>query len=217
RTAILGGSGQISGNFTFQEANDLAILLRAGALPAPLNIIEERTVGAELGADSVRAGQVAAIIGLVAVLVYIALSYGMFGLFANLALLVNLVLIAGTLSLLQATLTLPGIAGIVLTVGMAVDANVLIFERIREELRNGKSPLNAVDTGYQRAYGTILDANITTFIAAIILFQIGSGPVRGFSVTLAIGILTSVFTAVTLTRLIVVYYLRRKRPSAISL
>ena len=217
REAILGGSGQISGNFTVEETNDLAVLLRAGALPAPLKFMEERTVGPGLGADSVAAGEIASVIGLVCVIAFILVSYGLFGVFANAALIVNLTLIMGVLSLLQATLTLPGIAGIVLTIGMAVDANVLIFERIKEEIRNGKSPMASVETGYSRALGTILDANITTFIAAAILFQMGSGPVRGFAVTLAIGIITSVFTAFTLTRMIVVFWLRTRRPKVIPL
>ena len=217
RSPILGGSGQISGNFTYQEANDLAILLRAGALPAPLLVIEERSVGAELGADSVRKGQIAALIGFVGVAGYMVVSYGLFGMFANLSLMMNIVLITATLSLLQSTLTLPGIAGIVLTMGMAVDANVLIYERIREELRNGKTPISAVQAGFERAYSTILDANITTFLATAIMFQVGSGPVRGFAVTLAIGVLTSVYTAVTVTRFIVAQYLRRRRPAQLSL
>lgn len=215
RSAILGGSGQISGNFTYQEANDLAILLRAGALPAPLLIIEERTVGAELGADSVNTGRNAAIIGFLAVAAYMVLSYGLFGLFANLSLVMNIILISAALTLLQSTLTLPGIAGIVLTMGMAVDANVLIYERIREELANGKSPISAVQAGFDRAYGTILDANITTFIATAIMFQVGSGPVRGFAVTLMIGVVTSVYTAVTVTKFIITQYLRRVRPASI--
>ncbi len=217
REPILGGSGQISGNFTVQSANDLAILLRAGALPAPLTVIEQRTVGPDLGADSVEQGKVASVIGLVAVIVYMAVSYGLFGILANLALMLNLILVAAALSLLGATLTLPGIAGIVLTVGMAVDANVLIFERIREELRAGKSAINAVEAGYARALGTIMDANITTFIAASILFWLGSGPVKGFAVTLAIGIVTSVFTAFTVTRLMVATWLRRRRPKALPI
>jgi len=215
REPILGGSGQISGNFTIQSASDLSILLRAGALPAPLNVIEQRTVGPELGADSIAEGEVAAVIGFVIVVTFILLSYSLFGLFANLALVLNLILLMGTLSLLGATLTLPGIAGIVLTVGMAVDANVLIFERIKEELRAGKSSINAVEAGYARALGTIMDANITTLIAAVILFFMGSGPVKGFAVTLAIGIMTSVFTAFTVTRLIVAMWLRRRRPQTI--
>lgn len=214
---ITGGSGQISGSFTVESANNLSILLRSGALPAPMQILEERTVGPGLGADSVAAGKSAAVIGFLAVIVFIILAYGRFGIYANIALVTNLLLIAGALSLLQATLTLPGIAGIVLTIGMAVDANVLIFERMREEIRGGKSPINAVESGYSKASSTILDANITTFIAATILFFIGSGPVKGFSVTLAIGILTSVFTAFTLTRLMVATWVRKNRPSELPI
>lgn len=212
---ILGGSGMISGGFSVQEANDLAILLRSGALPAPLIILEERTVGPGLGADSVKAGQIASMLGLVFVMIYMFLSYGRFGLYSNISLIINLMLILAVLSTLQATLTLPGIAGIILTIGMAVDANVLIFERIREELANGKSVINSIDNGYKRALTTILDANITTFIAAIILFQLGSGPIKGFSVTLAIGIVTSVFTAFTLTRFIVARWIRKSNPKII--
>lgn len=214
---ILGGSGQISGNFTVQSANDLAILLRAGALPAPLKVLEERTVGPGLGADSVRAGTTASIIGSVAVVVFMMWAYGLFGVFANLALIINIGLILGALSMLQATLTLPGIAGIVLTIGTAVDANVLIYERIREELRSGKSPIAAIETGYNRALGTILDANITHFISAAVLFQLGSGPVRGFAVTLAIGVVTSVFTAFTANRLIVATWVRYARPKSLTI
>jgi preprotein translocase subunit SecD len=217
REPILGGRGQISGGYTVQTANDLAVLLRAGALPAPLNILEERTVGPGLGADSVAAGKIAAIIGFSAVIIYIVLSYGLFGMFANIALIVNIFLIAGTLSVLGATLTLPGIAGVVLTIGMAVDANVLIFERIREEIRNGKTPINSIQVGYDKALTTILDANITTFIAAAILFQLGSGPVRGFSVTLGVGIITSVFTAFVVTRLMVALWFRATRPKELVL
>jgi protein-export membrane protein SecD len=217
REPILGGTGQISGGFTVEEANELAILLRAGALPAPMKILEERTVGPSLGADSVAAGEVAAMIGAVAVVAFMLVAYGLFGIFANVALIVNMFMIIGVLSLLQATLTLPGIAGIVLTIGMAVDANVLIFERIREEMHEGKTPIAAIEAGYSRAMGTIFDANITTFLAAIILFFAGTGPVRGFSVTLAIGIVTSVFTAVTLTRLIVAIWVRRTRPKAVPI
>ncbi len=217
RGAITGGSGQISGSFTTETANDLAILLRAGALPAPVQVLEQRSVGAEMGADSIAAGKYAALIGFGAVIVFIILAYGRFGIYANIALIANLTLIFGVLSLLQATLTLPGIAGIVLTIGMAVDANVLIFERMREEVRAGKTPINAVEAGYAKALGTILDANITTFIAAAILFFIGSGPVKGFAVTLAIGILTSVFTAFTFTRLIVATWLKRARPSELPI
>lgn len=217
QTAIRGGSGQISGNFTVEGANELSILLRAGALPAPLEILEERSVGPGLGADSVEAGKIASIIGLIGVVLFILLSYGLFGLFANIALMINLLLIIGVLSLLQATLTLPGIAGIVLTIGMAVDANVLIFERIREEVRLGKSPIAAIETGYNRALTTILDANITTFIAAAILFYLGTGPVKGFAVTLSIGIITSVFTAFVVTRLFVSIWVRYKRPKSIPI
>ncbi|MBT5383826.1 MAG: protein translocase subunit SecD [Kordiimonadaceae bacterium] len=216
-TPILGGSAIITGSFTVQETNDLSLLLRAGALPAPLRIVEERTVGPDLGADSVAAGQIAAVIGLLAVMVFITLSYGFFGFIANFALGINILMIFGVLSLFGATLTLPGIAGIVLTVGMAVDANVLIFERIREEMRRGKKVLASIDVGYSRAVGTIFDANVTTLIAALILFQFGSGPVKGFAVTLAAGIITSVFTAVSLSRLIIVTWARKKRPATLKL
>lgn len=217
REPILGGTGQISGNFTVQEAQDLALLLRAGALPAPLTILEERTVGPGLGADSIAAGKIAAVIGLIGVIIFMGLTYGRFGMMADVALTMNMVLIAGGLSLLQATLTLPGIAGIVLTIGMAVDANVLIFERIREEVRNGRTPISAVEAGYGRAITTIVDANVTTLIAALLLYQFGSGPIRGFAVTLAIGIVTSMFTAIMLTRLMVATWLRRKRPAELPL
>jgi len=215
REPILGGSGQISGNFTVQESNDLALLLRAGALPAPLTILEERTVGPGLGADSIEAGKIASIVGMVLVVVFMAAAYGRFGLMADGALIINIFLILAGLSVLQATLTLPGIAGIVLTIGMAVDANVLIFERIREETRNGRTPINAIDSGYGRALTTIIDANVTTLIAAVLLYIFGSGPVRGFAVTLAIGIVTSMFTAIMLTRLMVVTWLRRTRPTTL--
>lgn len=217
REAILGGNGIISGNFTVQSANDLSLLLRAGALPAPLTILEERTVGPGLGADSIRAGKIASILGFVLVLVWMAASYGLFGLMANLALLFNVALIVALLSILQATLTLPGIAGIVLTMGMAVDANVLIFERIREEVANGRGAVSAVDSGYQRAMATIIDSNITTLIAALLLFIFGSGPVKGFAVTLAIGLVTSMFTAIMVTRLMVVTWLRRRRQKTLPL
>jgi preprotein translocase subunit SecD len=217
REPILGGNGIISGSFTTKSAQDLSLLLRAGALPAPLLIIEERTVGPSLGADSIAAGKVASVIGLIAVLILVAAAYGLFGLMANVALLINLVLITGTLSALQATLTLPGIAGIVLTVGMAVDANVLIFERIREEIRGGRTPISAVDAGYRRALTTIIDSNFTTLIAALLLFGLGSGPIKGFAVTLSIGIITSMFTAIMVTRLMVVVWLRRRRPQAIPI
>jgi preprotein translocase subunit SecD len=217
REPILGGSGQISGNFTVQSANDLSILLRAGALPAPLTIIEERTVGPGLGQDSITAGEHAAYAGAALVIVFMFATYGLFGLFANIAVAVNIAMIFGVLSLLSATLTLPGIAGIVLTVGIAVDSNVLIYERIREEVRGGRSAINAIDAGFSRALATILDSNITTFIAAAVLFYIGTGPVRGFAVTLGIGILTSLFTAFTLTRLIVAYWVRMWRPRTVPI
>ncbi|GAB6053921.1 hypothetical protein JCM17960_27410 [Magnetospira thiophila] len=214
---ILGGSGIITGGFSVQEANDLALLLRAGALPAPLTILEERSVGPGLGADSIAAGKIASTIGLVLVIVFMIAAYGLFGLMANVALLVNLVLIVAALSALQATLTLPGIAGIVLTIGMAVDANVLIFERMREEARVGRTPIAAIDAGYSRALSTIIDANVTTLIAALLMFAFGSGPVRGFAVTLAIGIVTSMFTAIMVTRLMVITWLRRKRPQTLPI
>jgi preprotein translocase subunit SecD len=217
REPILGGSGQISGSFTVQSANDLSILLRAGALPAPLTIIEERTVGPGLGQDSITAGEHAAYAGAALVIVFMFATYGLFGLFANIAVAVNIAMIFGVLSLLSATLTLPGIAGIVLTVGIAVDSNVLIYERIREEVRGGRSAINAIDAGFSRALATILDSNITTFIAAAVLFYIGTGPVRGFAVTLGIGILTSLFTAFTLTRLIMAYWVRMWRPRTVPI
>lgn len=217
REPILGGSGVISGNFTVESANDLAVLLRAGALPAPLKILEERTVGPDLGADSIAAGETAAVTGFLLVMIFMGLSYRGFGALAAVALLLNLVLIVAALSVLQATLTLPGIAGIVLTIGMAVDANVLVFERIREELGNGRSPFSAVESGYKQALSTIIDANVTTLIAAVLLFQFGSGPVKGFAVTLAIGIVTSVFSAVTFTRLLVSVWMRRRRPKTLSI
>ncbi|MBN9670482.1 protein translocase subunit SecD [Roseibium aggregatum] len=217
REPITGGSGQISGNFTVDGANDLAVLLRAGALPAKLTVIEERSIGPGLGADSIEAGKLASIIAGVAVIVFMVLAYGRFGVIADIALMANVFLIFGALTVLQATLTLPGIAGIVLTIGMAVDANVLIFERIREEARAGRSVISAVDAGYSRALGTILDANITTLIAAVILFQLGSGPVRGFAVTLAIGIFTTVFSAFTFSRLLVALWIRRRRPSELPI
>ena len=217
QSPILGGSGIITGGFTVQETQDLSLLLRAGALPAPMTILEERTVGPDLGADSIAAGQIACIIGFVLVLIFMAMAYGIFGVFANIALMLNMTLLLGGLSLLQATLTLPGIAGIVLTIGMAVDANVLIFERIREEVSSGRTPLSSVDAGYRRALTTIIDANLTTLIAAIILFEFGSGPVKGFAVTLSIGLVTSMFTAIMVTRLIVVTYLRRRRLQALPI
>ncbi|MBR1193999.1 protein translocase subunit SecD [Bradyrhizobium sp. AUGA SZCCT0240] len=214
---ITGGSGQISGNFTVQAANDLAILLRAGALPAPLTIIEERTVGPGLGQDSIEKGELAAYVGSILVIVFMLVTYRLFGVFANIAVAINVAMIFGILSLLNATLTLPGIAGIVLTVGIAVDSNVLIYERIREELRHGRTAISAIDAGFTRALSTILDSNITTFIAAAVLFYIGTGPVRGFAVTLGIGIITTVFTAFTLTSLIVAGWVRWKRPKTVPI
>jgi preprotein translocase subunit SecD len=213
---IPGGSGIITGRFTVEETTNLAVLLRAGALPAKLTFLEERTVGPELGQDSIDAGKVATAVAFAAVLVFMFLSYGLFGLFANIALIINVGLIFGLLSLIGATLTLPGIAGIVLTVGMAVDANVLVFERIREELKTSKGPARAIELGYEKALSAILDANITTFITAVILFVMGAGPVRGFAITLGLGILTSVFTAIYVTRLMVVIWFERRRPKTIE-
>jgi preprotein translocase subunit SecD len=214
---ILGGSGEISGSFTIQSANDLAVLLRAGALPAPLKPLEQRTVGAELGADSVTAGKYSAIGGLILVGLFMVARYGLFGLFADVALTLNVVLLLAALTLFGATLTLPGIAGIVLTMGMAVDANVLIYERIREEQRNGRTIISSIDAGFRRAMATIIDANATHVIASIILFELGSGPVRGFAVTLLIGILTSFFTSVMVTRLQVVLWFTTMRPKKLSI
>ncbi|PWE33912.1 protein translocase subunit SecD [Maritimibacter sp. 55A14] len=213
---IPGGSGIITGNFTVEESTELAILLRAGALPAELTFLEERTIGPELGQDSIEAGRIACLVAFAGVLIFMALSYGLFGLFADLALIFNVALIFGLLSAIGATLTLPGIAGIVLTIGMAVDANVLIFERIREELKTARGPARAIELGYEKAFSAILDANITTLIAAVILFAMGSGPVRGFSVTLGLGILTSVFTAIYVTRLIVILWFERRRPRTVT-
>jgi preprotein translocase subunit SecD len=217
REPITGGQGQISGSFTVQSANDLAVLLRAGALPAPLTVVEERTVGPGLGQDSIEKGELAAYVGSILVIVFMLLTYRLFGVFANIAVAINVAMIFGLLSLLNATLTLPGIAGIVLTVGIAVDSNVLIYERIREELRGGRNAISAIDAGFKRALATILDSNITTFIAAAVLFYIGTGPVRGFAVTLGIGIITTVFTAFTLTRLIVAGWVRWKRPQSVPI
>jgi protein-export membrane protein SecD len=217
REPILGGTGQISGNFSVQEANDLSVLLRSGALPAKLTVIEERTVGASLGADSIESGKMAGYWGMALVVIFMFLAYGPFGLFANIALVINVVLIFAVLSLMGATLTLPGIAGIVLTIGMAVDANVLINERIREEIRAGKSPFASVEAGYTRALTTIIDANVTSLIAVLVLFWMGSGPIRGFAITLTIGIITSMFTAVTVTRLMIAYWLRWTRPREIPI
>jgi len=215
REPILGGRGQISGNFTSASAQDLAVLLRAGALPAPLKVIEERTVGPELGADAIKAGIYACITGFFLVVVYMALAYGLFGMFANVALLVNLVLIISAMSLLGATLTLPGIAGILLTLGMSVDANVLINERIREEIRHGRTPLSAMEAGFSRAMATIIDSNLTTLIKMVILFALGTGPVRGFAVTISLGIITSLFTATMLVRLFIIWWYRWRRPTTL--
>ncbi len=217
REPILGGSGMISGNFTAESANDLAILLRAGALPAPLNVLEERTVGPSLGEDSVQAGSRAFVLGVLLVALMMAVYYKRSGVYAVVALACNMLMIVAALSALGATLTLPGIAGIVLTLGMVVDANVLIYERIKEELRSGKKVPGAVEAGFQHAFSTIFDANITTLLAALILFQMGAGPVRGFAVTLSIGILTSMFTAIMLTRLMLVTHVRHKRPQKLSI
>ncbi|MDX8477987.1 protein translocase subunit SecDF [Mesorhizobium sp. VK24D] len=212
REPILGGSGQISGNFTAESANDLAVLLRAGALPAKLTIIEERTVGPGLGQDSIHAGKVAGMIGSILVVAFMFVAYGFLGFLANIALAVHVAMIVAALSLLGATLTLPGIAGIVLTIGMAVDSNVLIYERIREERRNGRSVIQAIDTGFSKALATIVDSNVTSLIATVVLFWLGTGPVKGFAITYAIGILTTVFTAFTFTRMLVSIWLRRARP-----
>ncbi len=217
QSAITQGSGRITGNFSALEAAETALLIRSGALPAELTTLEQRSVGPDLGQDSIEAGAKALIIGFVGVIIYMVVSYGRFGVYADMALIANVILIAGVLSLFGSTLTLPGIAGIVLTIGMAVDANVLIFERIREELRGSKTPINAAEIGYQKAWSAILDANVTTFLAALIMFQLGAGPVRGFAITLAVGVVTSVFTAYVLTRMFAGGYLLSKRPKAIAL
>jgi preprotein translocase subunit SecD len=215
REAITGGSGQISGSFTAASATDLAVLLRAGALPAPLSVVEQRSVGPELGADAIRAGGLSLAAGFVLVIVFMGVFYGLFGWFANVALLLNLVLMVAVLSLLESTLTLPGMAGILLTLGMAVDANILINERIREEVRNGRTPLNAMQTGFTRAFSTIIDSNATAFLAHVMLFVFGSGPVRGFAVTITVGIVTSLFTTTMLTRLMMVRWYAARRPAAL--
>ncbi len=212
-SAITGGSGIIEGGFTVQGAQDLALLLRAGALPAPLTILEERTVGPGLGADSIEAGEFASVLGLVLVATFMIMIYGLFGAFSVVALVANLLIILGGLSVIGATLTLPGIAGIVLTVGMAVDANVLIYERMREEVRSGRTLFNALDSGFKQAFKTIVDSNLTTLIAALLLFWFGSGPVKGFAVTLGLGIISTLFTATMLSRLIIVMWVRRAKPS----
>ena len=211
REAIVGGSGQITGDFTFQSATDLALLLRSGALPAPLNIIEERTVGPDLGQDSINAGLIALLIGFVLVILFMFFKYKIFGIIANFSLIINLFLLVGILTLFEATLTLPGIAGIILTVGMAVDANVLIFERIKEELKNEKNNIIAFDSGYTRSKTAVIDANITTLISAVILFFLGSGPVKGFSVTLGVGIFTTLFSVYFIARLLTSIYVTKNK------
>jgi protein-export membrane protein SecD len=217
QTPITGGSGQISGQFTVEQVNSLSLLLRAGALPAKLSIIEERTVGAGLGADSIQAGLYASYLATALVAVFMIVTYGFFGVVAVIAVTFNVLMLLGLLAVVGATLTLPGIAGIVLTVGMAVDANVLIYERVREEARAGRSAISALDAGFERALSTIVDANLTTLIAAIVLFFLGSGPVRGFAVTLSLGILTTVFTAFTLSRLMIATWYRWRRPSKVEI
>ena len=217
QTPITGGSGIITGSFTTEEANNLSLLLRSGALPAPLIIKEERTVGPSLGADSIDSGKKAAMLGVVLVMVAMIIFYGLFGLFANIALIMNLVLLFAALSLFQATLTLPGIAGIVLTMGMAVDANVIIFERIRDEISIGRTTIAAIDHGFRNAFGTIFDSNLTTLIAALFLYIFGTGPIRGFSVTLSIGILASMFSAIMLTRMMIVLWLKKTKPKSVPI
>ena len=217
REPILGGNGQISGDFTFQEATDLALLLRSGALPAPLRIVEERTVGPDLGEDSIKAGAISLMIGFLLVIFYMLYKYRLLGIIADLALIINLILLLGILTILEATLTLPGIAGIILTVGMAVDANVLIFERIKEEMKIEKSTIHAFDMGYKRAQSAVIDANITTLISAVILFFLGSGPVKGFAVTLGIGILTTLFSAYFFARHLSSFYAIKNKDKQIVL
>jgi preprotein translocase subunit SecD len=217
REPILGGSGVISGSFTTQEAQDLSLLLRAGALPAPLNVLEERTVGPGLGADSIQAGKIACIAGVTLIIIFMVATYALFGVFSCVGLLMNLVLTLAALSVLQATLTLPGIAGIVLSIGVTIDSNVLIFERMREELRAGRTVVSAMDTGYHRAMTTIIDSNLTQLIASLALYVFGTGPIKGFAVTLSIGIIISMFTAITLTRVMIVAWLRRTRPQALPI
>ncbi len=217
REPILGGAGIIEGSFTVQSANDLALLLRAGALPAPLTILEERTVGPDLGADSIHAGALASIVGIALVVVFMVVFYGLFGLFADVALFFNLCIMLASLTLLGATLTLPGIAGIALTMGMAVDANVLIYERIREEVRSGRSIISSLQAGFERAFGTILDSHVTTLVAGALMFWLGEGPIKGFAVTLSIGVLTSLFSAILVTRLQIVTWLRRTKPKLVPI
>ena len=217
RDAILGGTGQISGNFSVEQANTLSVLLRSGALPASLDVIEERSVGPSLGADSIASGELASVISFCAVAAFMIFGYGLFGAFSIFALIVNIALIMAVLSLMQATLTLPGIAGIALTMGVAVDANVLIYERMREEARSGKAPVLAIEAGFSRAYATIINSHLTGLLGGIILYWLGVGPIRGFAVTLCIGIIASLFTAITLTRLIVATWFHRVRPAAVPL
>ncbi|MEQ8177198.1 MAG: protein translocase subunit SecD [Amphiplicatus sp.] len=217
QSPITGGSGRITGNFTPEEASRIATLIRSGALPAPLTVQDQRSVGADLGADSVRAGTIALLSGFAAVIVFMVLTYGRFGVYANIALFCNIIIIAGFLSVINATLTLPGIAGIVLVIGMAVDANVLIFERIREELAAGKAPIQATELGFSKAFSAILDSNFTTFGAAFVMLMLGVGPVRGFAVTLAVGVCSSVFSAILITRLLAGGWLLKKRPASINL
>ncbi len=217
QTAITGGSGIITGNFTTKSANDLALLLRSGALPAPLEVMEERTVGAGLGADSIKAGVTASIVGFIAVIVFMILAYSLFGLMVDITLFLNVAIMLGIMSFMGTTLTLPGIAGIILTIGMAVDANILIFERIREEVNHGRSIRDAITVGFTEAYRTIVDSNLTTLAAAAVLFYFGSGPVRGFAVTLTIGIITSMFTSVTVSRLMVEAWLAKYKPTKLPL
>ena len=217
QSAILGGSGVITGSFTSEEANDLALLLRSGALPAPLEVLEERTVGAGLGADSIKAGIIASVIGLIMVVVFMVAAYGLFGIFTTVSVFTNLFLLLGAMSIIGTTLTLPGIAGIILTIGMAVDSNVLIFERMREEVKNGRSPKDAAEAGFTEAWATIVDSNLTTLVAALVLFWFGTGPVRGFAVTLAIGIATSMFTSVTVSRLIIAGWMKKTKPTKLPI
>jgi preprotein translocase subunit SecD len=216
QSAIPGGSGQITGSFTVEESTRLAVLLRAGALPAEIKVLEQRVIGPELGADSIAAGKVASVVAFGAVCLYMVLSYGIWGMFANAALVLNIILIFALMSSIGATLTLPGIAGIILTIGMAVDANVLVFERVREELRSGKGPARALSLGYEKALSAIIDGSLTTLIAAVILFALGSGPIRGFAVTLGLGLLTSIFTAIWCTRSIIAAWLAWRRPKTIT-
>ena len=217
QSAITGGSGVINGNFTQESANELALLLRSGALPAPLNVEEQRTVSAELGADAVRTGAISLGIGAAAIIVFIVLAYGLFGVFAAVALIVNVLMLIATLTTTQATLTLPGVAGLILTLAVAVDANVLIYERMRDEERAGRTPLIAADSGFRRALVSIIDANVTTLISAAIMFQFGTGPVRGFAWTLSVGVLTSLFTAILITQVLIGWWFRAAKPKTLPI